>query len=306
MTIAYPDVSNYQRDMALQPGTVAACAKATEGTGFADGYYAHYRAEAARVGAVFFAYHFLHPGAAAAQARWCHSVTGSGVNAMIDLEPTGGVMPSLQDAIDFAAEYRALGGRCTLAYLPRWAWQQLGSPSLAPLARAGLSLVSSDYTTYSDTGPGWTGYGGLDPVIWQYTDRLAYSGQAVDFNAFRGTLDQFSALLGYTTQGADMAAVDETSASYQALIWRVKALVDLVAVEDGPTKGEANALAAAVAKLAAPPAVDVVALGRQLAGDAVFVAAVAAAVAAKIPAAPTADQIAAAVAKHFGTDLSQG
>jgi hypothetical protein len=268
VTIEYPDVSNYQRGMALQPGTVAVCAKASEGSTFADGYYAHYRSEAARVGAVFFAYHFLHPGGGAAQAAWCHSVTGSGVNAMIDLEPTGGAMPSVADAVDFAVRYRALGGLCSLAYLPRWAWQQLGSPSLAPLARAGLSLVSSDYTAYADSGPGWAGYGGLNPVVWQYTDRQAYSGTTVDFNAFRGTLDQLRALLGYApgTDGDDMpitesdAAVLEnrklgTIASPPAAVPAQTSLG--VETASNPARWAAlnakvDALAAAVAQLGAP------------------------------------------------------
>lgn len=198
MTIAYPDVSNFQGSMSLEANTVAVCAKATEGTGYTDAQYAHFKAEAARVGAVFFAYHFLHAGDGAPQARHCFSVTGPGINVMIDHEPTGGVVPTLQDALDFATEYRALGGLCTLTYLPHWAWQQLGSPSLAPLARAGLSLVSSNYTAYSDTGAGWDAYGDLAPVIWQWTDALDYSGQSVDFNAYRGTVEQLRALLSYT------------------------------------------------------------------------------------------------------------
>jgi hypothetical protein len=184
--------------MLLEAATVAVCAKVTEGTTYTDPFFAHYRAEAKRVGAVFFGYHFLHAGGAAAQARHCFSVVGPGVNVMIDHESTTGSNPTVQDAVDFATEFRALGGLCTLDYLPHWYWTQIGSPSLAPFAAAGLSLVSSDYTGYSDTGPGWASYGGVAPVIWQWTDALAYSNQAVDFNAFRGTVDQLRALLGYT------------------------------------------------------------------------------------------------------------
>jgi hypothetical protein len=206
MTIAYPDVSNRQGAMALEAGTVAVCAKASEGTGFTDAQYAHFKSEAERVAAVFFAYHFLHAGNGAAQAQHCFSVVGRGVNVMIDCEPYPqiGSYPTVADALAFAAEFRALGGLCTLGYLPRWYWANpvvdggLGSPSLAPLGSAGLSLISSDYTAYSDTGPGWTAYGGMSPVIWQWTDALPYSGQGVDFNAYRGTVDQLRALLGYT------------------------------------------------------------------------------------------------------------
>lgn len=198
MTIAYPDVSSYQGNMPLQPGTVAVCAKVSEGAGYANPFYGHFRSEANRVGAVFFAYHYLHPGDAAAQAQWCHALAGPGVNVMIDHEPTGGVAPSIGDAVVFTRQLRALGNPCTLIYLPHSVWQdEMGSPSLAELANNGLSLVSSDYTNYSDSGPGWAGYGGLDPVVWQWTDSLPYSGQPVDFNAYKGTVDGLRTLLGY-------------------------------------------------------------------------------------------------------------
>ncbi len=199
MTIWYPDVSNYNKSMPLEAGTVAVCAKASEGTGYTDPYYGHFKAEAARVGAVFFGYHFLHAGYGAAQADHCFAVTGPGINIMIDQEPTGSSNPSVQDAVDFAVRYRQHGGLCTVDYLPKWYWGQIGSPALAPLRSSGLHLVSSSYVTYSDNGSGWQPYGGSTPEIWQYTDRQPYSGLLVDFNAYRGTVDQLKTLLGYTS-----------------------------------------------------------------------------------------------------------
>lgn len=202
MTLQYPDVSNYQGNMALQAGTPACFAKASDGTGYADPYYAHFKAEAARVGALFGAYHFLRQGNAAAQARFAYSIIGSGVPTMIDFEPVydsaGNAvsLPSMSDATVFRDTFRGLGGLVSLNYLPKWYWAgHLGSPSLAPLAD--LGLVSSDYTAYSDTGPGWDAYGPGEPIpaIWQYTDAKSYSGQSVDFNAFRGTVAELEALL---------------------------------------------------------------------------------------------------------------
>ena len=230
MTIWYPDVSNHEGAMPLEAGTVAVCAKASEGTTYADPYYQHYKAEAGRVGALFFAYHFLRQGHGAAQARFCHSIVGNGVNVMIDHEPTelsAGVwsLPTVQDALDFAATFRALGGLCTLVYLPRWYWgnpvsdRGLGSPSLAPLAAAGLSLISSNYTGYSDTGPGWAPYGGVAPVIWPYTDALPYSGQSVDFNAFRGTVADLQALLGYTEDDMTPDQANQLEQLYNAVFF---------------------------------------------------------------------------------------
>lgn len=209
MTLAFPDVSNHNGAMTLLAGTVACLAKATEGTGYLDEYYAHYKAEAARVGALFGAYHFLREGDGAAQARFAYGVIGPGVPTMLDFEPeyddAGNPvsLPSMADATAFRDTFRGLGGLIRLNYLPRWYWAgHLGSPSLAQLAD--LALVSSDYTTYSDTGPGWEPYGGLTPQIWQWTDALPYSGQLVDFNAYRGTLDQLRALLGPAPLEADM------------------------------------------------------------------------------------------------------
>ena len=211
MTLAFPDVSNHNGAMALLAQTVACLAKATEGTTYRDPYYAHYKAEAARVGALFGAYHFLREGDGAAQARFAYSVIGPGVPTMLDFEPeydqSGQPIsqPTMADATAFRDTFRSLGGLIRLNYLPRWYWAgRLGSPSLAPLAE--LALVSSDYEAYSDNGPGWAPYGGVDPQIWQYTDRQPYSGQPVDFNAYRGTLDQLRALLGFASPEADMVA----------------------------------------------------------------------------------------------------
>jgi len=308
MTIAYPDVSNHEGAMLLQPATVAVCAKASEGTGYTDPFYSHYRAEAARVGATFFAYHFLHAGNGAAQADHCFAVTGPGVNVMIDLEPTTGSNPSVQDALDFATRYRARGGLCTLVYLPHWYWANpvgspaggMGSPSLTPLAAAGLSLVASSYTTYSDSGPGWVGYGGVSPTIWQYTDALPYSGQSVDFNAYRGTVDQLRALLGYVEGDMDGNQANQLEQVYNFIFNG--------GTDSGPTPPGAtdNSLVSQLKYLQG------VVAAVQAPDPAAFVAALAAnpdavrALAAVLPTPPTADQIAAAVAKHLGADLQAG
>ncbi|MGH9565964.1 MAG: GH25 family lysozyme, partial [Candidatus Angelobacter sp.] len=194
MTIFYPDVSNYQAGLTIQPSTVAVCAKASEGTTYYDTAYVNFAFQAAAQGSFFFAYHFLHHSNVDAQAGFCHAITGS-TPIMIDCESPSD-NPTVADCVEFAQGIRARGGVCTLVYLPHWYWQgNLGSPDLTPFAQAGLSLVSSDYTTYSDTGPGWNPYGGLTPVIWQYTDSFPYGGQSVDFNAYRGTVAQLMELV---------------------------------------------------------------------------------------------------------------
>jgi peptidoglycan hydrolase-like protein with peptidoglycan-binding domain len=83
-----------------------------------------------------------------------------------------------------------------------------GSPDLKPLTDRGVHLIASDYpgakgtgvaqylADGGDGGPGWASYGGMTPVMWQYTDAAAEQGQLIDFNAFRGTAAQLADLLG--------------------------------------------------------------------------------------------------------------
>lgn len=194
MTIFYPDVSSGQTGVSFS-GAPIAMVKATEGTGYTNPDYNAAKTRAKNAGAYFCAYHFLQEGNGAAQAVHAHSVVGS-TPLMLDVETENlhGVTsnPSVTDVVDFVNQYRALGGISYLLYLPRWYWGDLGSPSLAPLIELGLLLVSSNYTSYSDSGPGWAPYGGMTPVIWQYTDSGTLNGvKPVDFNAYQGTLADF-------------------------------------------------------------------------------------------------------------------
>ena len=188
MTIYYPDISSYQAGIDLK-GALAVAVKGTEGTSYLNPDYARAKSDAAANGTFFFAYHFLRQGPAAAQAAWSHSQVGK-TPLMLDVEVTGTSTPTLADATAFVDAYRKLGGIVYLVYLPRWYWQaNLGSPSLAPLSTRGLLLVSSSYTSYTDadSGIGWQPYGGMTPIVWQYTDALVFNGIPVDFNAFRGS-----------------------------------------------------------------------------------------------------------------------
>jgi hypothetical protein len=218
MTLYYPDISSWNTGIDLA-GARAVCVKITEGESYANPAYAAQRAEAARHGALLTAYHFLIAGRGAAQAAWCHARAGN-TPLMVDAEATyslahlaaehsvirprpryelaagdgGGPlhassMPSVADMCGFIDAYRAAGGVTHLLYLPHWYWQQIGSPSLAPLAQRKMVLVSSAYTTYTDRdgGTGWQPYGTMTPAVWQYTSSLQFGGQAVDFNAYRGS-----------------------------------------------------------------------------------------------------------------------
>jgi lysozyme len=199
-TTFYPDVSSAQAGMSLA-GAAAVCAKVTEGTGYLNPAYAQFKAQAEADGTLFLAYHFLHRGYPAAQAAWCYRHAGP-VPVMVDCEPSPGIAsyPQIADLTGFADAYRQLGGTVHLVYLPRWYWAAppreggLGSPALLALAMRRLVLVSSDYLGYTENGPGWQPYGGMTPLVWQYTENAVWNGCLVDRNAFRGTAAQLGEL----------------------------------------------------------------------------------------------------------------
>jgi peptidoglycan hydrolase-like protein with peptidoglycan-binding domain len=211
MTIFYPDVSSYQTGISFA-GCVIAMVKATENTNYHNPDYAAAKTRAANAGAYFCAYHFLHAGNGAGQAQYAFGVVGANVPLMIDFEPaynangTIASAPQISDAVAFINEYRALGGKVYLLYLPHWYWQgNLGQAALTPVINLGMLLVSSDYTGYSDTGPGWASYGGMTPLVWQYTSTATLNGVVnVDMNAYKGTVSDFEAQVttGAASQGS--------------------------------------------------------------------------------------------------------
>ncbi len=240
MTIFYPDVSDYQAGISFT-GCVIAMVKATENDNYINPDYAAAKVRAADAGAYFCAYHFLHAGNGAGQASYAYARVGSGIPLMIDCEPTynsnGSIAsaPQISDAVAFINQYRALGGTVHLLYLPHWYWQgNLGQASLAPVSDLGMLLVSSDYTGYSDTGPGWSAYGGMTPLIWQYTSTATLNGVSnVDMNAYQGTPADFQAQVssGAQTSGNPILSEGDTGAAVQTLqtrlnVWGAKLTVD--------------------------------------------------------------------------------
>ena len=213
MTLYYPDIASFQGNINLADALVI-CAKATEATNYVNPYYAHAK-NAAGIHKPFLAYHFLHAGNAAGQAAYCYSVVGK-TPLMLDVEVTTATSPdsrpSLADVSGFVDAYRKHGGIVYFVYLPKWYWQQppMNAAPLSALANRNLLLISSVYSSYTDSGngAGWQPYGGMTPTVWQYTDRLQFAGQKIDFNAFRGhhagdqsagavidTVNEFAALI---------------------------------------------------------------------------------------------------------------
>lgn len=192
MTTRYPDISHFQEGLDLS-GTDVICAKATQGTGYTNPLYERQVRAAAQLG---FAYHFLESRRPQDQADHCFQVVGKGRGLMLDIEftvyPDGTPSnPNMGDAYSFIDRYRSHGGVIHLAYLPHWYWHDhIGAPDLSGLRTRNVYLVSSEYPSagYSSDGPGWDGYGGSNPIVWQYTSKQLYHGFAVDFNAFKGSV----------------------------------------------------------------------------------------------------------------------
>lgn len=196
MTIFYPDISSAQGGVSTK-GASAICVKATEGTNYTNPDYKRAMNDANAHGVFNFAYHFMHAGNAGAQARYCHSVVNK-TPLMLDVEPsTLGGNPTVADAEAFVEAFRNAGGVIHLVYLPRWWWQELGSPSLSGLKSRGLRIVSSAYPTngYSEHGTGWDAYGGMTPTVWQYTASGRFNGEQVDLNAFKGTVAELESIV---------------------------------------------------------------------------------------------------------------
>jgi hypothetical protein len=161
----------------------------------------------------FCAYHFVYPcdtHPADQQAATFDKAVGgdASIPAMIDWESDtddnchaggGPQQPSWDDVLNVAAAIRRLGHKCALVYTANWYWLERGRPIMS---NAGLDLINAQYGTQpwpegspaeiykargGDYGPGWTGYGGLDPQFWQYTSQATWGNQRVDFNAYLGS-----------------------------------------------------------------------------------------------------------------------
>lgn len=311
MTIFFPDISSYEDGLTIAPGTVAVIAKATEGTYYRDANYAGFKAQAAAVGAIFSGYHFLKAGGGAAQADYYHAWARA-VPCMLDVETEGASKPTVLDCLAFINRLRDIGGRVWGAYFPAWYWEQVGGS----LASLGVAVVSSNYTAYSDTGPGWARYGGAAPVIWQYTNAQPYGGQRVDFNAFRGTVAELAELINGTTAstpstGGNVVLTSEDIAAIAAAVNAYRDAANEIQVGGKPYAATSYELAVGTWKAVNDPAGaleqargQVNNLFHRTAFDpATFVAAVTPviqqAVATGLPADQVASQIAALVPEHL-------
>lgn len=224
------DVSHYQGSInwgqVRADGIDFAMCKATE-PGFDDATYARNVAGARRAGLVVGAYHFLHTGDGAGQARHYLSVLRGaggtrGLGIVIDAETTAsGQHPGRSEVSGFVSAIRsALGSaRPVTLYTGRWYWHDtLGDPDLTGLR---VALWESRYVSGQGAWrslahrvqSGWFDQvrcGGLRPSLIQYSSSARVAGVSgdCDVDAFPGTREQLRArLIG--GQEADVISKDE-------------------------------------------------------------------------------------------------
>jgi glycosyl hydrolase family 25 len=227
VTIFGPDISSYEAGLDLSRLTDAAfvLAKVTEGTYYTDADFPGWRTQAARISKPLFWYHFLSGEDATAQADHTAGALGATtLPGMLDCEPEGKFAPTLAQIIAYVKAAHAVGLNLRLVYLPHWYWVRMGSPNLSELAALGVSLVSSAYPGGSGTAAqlypgdgaaGWLPYGGMTPLIYQFTNQASDGGQRIDFNAFRGT---FAALLDALTPAPNPTPGPNTNPSEEDLM----------------------------------------------------------------------------------------
>ena len=206
MTLFYPDLSNYQAGYKIPPGTPAVVAKATEGTYYLDSSFHDFQHQATVMGVPFSGYHFLKSESSPEeQAQYYYNFAGK-IPCMIDCETSGGSRPGVDWCQRFINALHALGGRVWSVYYPHWYLNATGGS----LAALGVPVVASEYRSYDDNN--WpAGYGGIEPLIWQYTST------PIDMNAFKGTPAELAAIIngtsGPVSSGAEVNLTDTVTFS---------------------------------------------------------------------------------------------
>jgi hypothetical protein len=173
--------------------------KITQGSSYVDPSWPAFRDAALAVGLILVGYHYVTNDPPAAQADNLLANLGQPVSIMLDFEAGSGDLDNFWAVADAIAQG---GGLVALSYIPRFYWQQIGSPDLTGVP----GLVAADYVAGSgyasalypgDQSALWDGYGGIEPSVLQFTNAALVDGRNTDADAYRGTADQFRQLLTY-------------------------------------------------------------------------------------------------------------
>src|SRR4051812_47000509 len=211
MTVFGNDLSTYQPNIPMarlmDEGSQYFFGRCSRGAGYVDPSYKVNLAQAEVNRSLFAAYHFTFQGIKASYSNQADTIEEAlaedkSIPLWFDVEEsTSGGKPSNNDALEVARlmidrKYDVQG-----AYFPMWYWDKTGRPSLLEWKHLMASRYVKGYTKGSlqKLYPGdayaslWQGYGGLDPVIAQYTSSMVlpgYTANTVDADAYRGTFQQ--------------------------------------------------------------------------------------------------------------------
>lgn len=240
-----PDVSHYQgafdHRRARSEGMDFLIAKISQGAGMRDSRWPYNRDGARAAGLLVCGYHYITTDAPAAQARNCAAWLGDkNIPVALDHERGGGNVNQLRAVL---STFRAEGMRVALTYCPPFYWREIGSPSLTglpPLWKARyFTTGGTPQQLYAKTPANyWDGYGGLNPVMLQFTDGASLAGQRVDANAFRGSRAELAALFGSGGGGGVVTAEEFlmglSDAEQRELLGSVRNLNFQLVRGDGP------------------------------------------------------------------------
>jgi hypothetical protein len=199
-----PDVSRYQGDVdhgaVRREGHDFLIAKITQGQGLKDPKWPRNRDGARAAGLITLGYHYITTDNPNAQAANCAAWIGDrGIGVALDHERGGGNITQFRAVLD---AFGRAGLRVVLSYIPPFYWREIGSPplnGLPPLWKARYPSTQSGppRALYGKVPPNyWDAYGGMVPVLLQFSDAAMIAGQKTDCNAFRGSRAEFAALVG--------------------------------------------------------------------------------------------------------------
>lgn len=208
MTIYGIDISHHQAGIDLQrvknEGFQFVIARVGQGRGGAygttrDREWIRHRDEARRVGLRLCAYWYIGNGLSPLEnVRQCLEwMQDNRIPVALDCEHGSGNIEFFKSVLYY---FRQAGIRVPLSYIPKWYWQQVGSPSLAGLPPLWSSRYVVGTGTASQLYPGdssahWNGYGNNSISITQFTSSAKVAGYTVDANAFKGSLIDLDNLL---------------------------------------------------------------------------------------------------------------
>lgn len=186
----------------------------------------------------------------------------------------GNTVPSVSEINAFCDELtRQCPALNPVVYAPKWVYGDKVSALRYPLwASAYVTAAGAFQKIYpGDNAAQWGTYGGRSPDILQYTSSAVIGGQSTcDANAYRGTLQQLTALVAPGWSAPDMELtdkiVDGNGKSYGTVNG---ALITLLQRSDSATNQQLPALSTAVAKVqdavtSAPTTLDPTAVASEL------------------------------------------